>query len=55
MWRRGVSPGWNGEKGGRRSLHRSVTSMEEGVPRCGGQGAPAVKRVGNPYWWRWKP
>ena len=28
----GVSPGWNGKKGGRRSLHRSVTSMEEGVP-----------------------
>ena len=43
MWRRGgVSPGWNGKKGGMRSLRRSVTSMEEGVHRCGGQGAPAV-------------
>ena len=31
-----MSPGWNGKKEGRRSLRRSVTSMEEGVPWCGG-------------------
>ena len=32
MWRK-VSPGWNGKKEeGERSLRRSVTSMEEGVP-----------------------